>query len=163
MLKIVVISDTHRSRWEDIPLEMKKAVAEADWAIHCGDYTGKGVMEGMRRHARRFIGVCGNTDVGEIHHSLPAKQVLEVEGKKIGITHPVWGGPPFHPEELLAEFDHRLDALLFGHLHETWNRVWRGVLLFSPGQGYPAFGTPATMGILTIDRGEIKGEIKLVR
>lgn len=161
-IKIVVVTDTHRLLWEELSPQLRKAIAEADGAIHCGDFTGKDVVTGMQQHSRRFAGVYGNMDSGEIRHILAAKQVIEVAGKRIGILHPAYGGPPFYPEELLVEFSEKVDAIVFGHLHEVWNMVLQGVLFFSPGQGYDGWDNPATVGILTIAGGNITAEIKTV-
>lgn len=161
-IKIVVVSDTHRRFWAELSPQLKKAVREADGVIHCGDYTGTDVATGMQQHSRNFFGVHGNVDGEEIHQMFPTQQVIEIAGKKIGITHPAWGGPPFDPEELLSEFQERVDAIVFGHLHETWNILRQGVLLFSPGQGYDGWFYPGTLGILTITEEKITGEIKTI-
>lgn len=158
--KIFVLSDTHRRLWEELSPQVRKAVAEADGVIHCGDYTGVDVVRGLKKHSRRFVGVHGNVDGGEIQRMLPAKQVVEIAGKKIGVTHPAWGGPPFYPDILLPEFQEKVDAIVFGHLHEVWNIWEQGVLFFSPGQSYDGWYTPGTVGILTIAGGRMVGEIK---
>ncbi len=161
--RIVVISDTHCRTWEDVHPDIRKAVAEADIAVHCGDYTRPAVAEGMRRTARRAALVHGNSDPPELRRALPYVQVLEVEGMCIGVTHPAWGGPPFEPEELLKDFPGAtLHAVLFGHLHEAVNEVRGGVLFLNPGQGYASFRVPATIALLTVDGGAVSGEIRTV-
>jgi len=82
-----------------------------------------------------------------------------VEGKRIAVIHPPWGGPPFGLEEELVTRFPDVDAILFGHTHEPCNMILEGTLLLNPGQGYPSFMVPASTGILTVSRGELRGEI----
>jgi putative phosphoesterase len=162
-IRIVVISDTHCHAWDEVHPTIRQAVAEADVAVHCGDFTRMAVAEGMRQSARRAILVHGNSDPPELRRALPYVQVLEVEGKRIGVTHPAWGGPPFELEELLNDFPEPVDAILFGHLHETVNEVRNGVLFLNPGQGYASFRVPATIAVLTVEGGRMKAEIRVIQ
>lgn len=160
--RIVVVSDTHCRDWEEVHPEIRRLVAEADVAVHCGDYTGMAVVDGMRASARRAVVVHGNSDPPELRSAIPYVDVIEVEGWKIGVIHPAWGGPEFPPEELLRDFDERPDVVLFGHFHETVNERRDGVLYLNPGQGYSSFMVPATIAILTVGSGEISGEIQQI-
>ena len=161
-VKIVVVSDTHADRWEDVHPVIREAVSEADIAVHCGDFTHLDVVEGVRREARRAVLVHGNSDPVEIRRSLPYVEVLEFEGKRIGVTHPAWGGPPFELDELLPDFPDPVDAILFGHLHETVNQLQSGILFVNPGQGYSSFMVPATIAVVTIDGDTISAEIRVI-
>jgi hypothetical protein len=162
MVKITVLSDTHTRRWEDLPEPIKEAVKEAELLIHCGDYTGREVLQEMRKRARKFIGVYGNVDGFSIRQELPDHLIFEVEGKRIAVTHPHWGGPPFGIEEELVKEFPSVDIILFGHTHEPQNITKNNILLFNPGQGYHAFYSPASFGILTIEGGQIKAELEFV-
>ena len=159
---ILVVSDTHCRDWDEVHPDIRKVVAEADIAVHCGDFTRMGVVDGMRRDARRAVVVHGNSDPVEIRRAIPYVEVLEVEGKRIGVTHPAWGGPPFEPQELFPDFPDPVDAILFGHLHETVNQVQDGVLFVNPGQGYASFRVPATIALLTIDHGVMSAAIEVI-
>ena len=53
--RIVVVSDTHCRDWEEVHPEIRRLVAGADVAVHCGDYTGMAVVEGMRSSARQAV------------------------------------------------------------------------------------------------------------
>ena len=159
---IVAVSDTHCHRWEEVHPDIRKAVAEADIAVHCGDLTSMNVVEGMRGCAKRSVVVHGNSDPVEIRWSLPYVEVMEIEGKRIGVTHPAWGGAPFELDELLPDFPDPVDAILFGHLHETVNQLQSGVLFVNPGQGYSSFMVPATIAVVTIEGDTISAEIRVI-
>ena len=85
-----------------------------------------------------------------------------MEGWKVGITHPAWGGPEFPLEELLKDFPEPVDAILFGHLHETVNEVRNNVLFLNPGQAYKSFMVPVTMAFLTVEEGKIEPQIVVI-
>jgi hypothetical protein len=160
--RIVVVSDTHLHRWDEVHPEIRQAVSEADIAVHCGDFVRMDVVEGFMKEARRGIVVHGNSDPVEIREAIPYVETIEVEGKRIGVIHPSWGGPEFPPEELLPDFDEPPDAILFGHLHETINETRGGILYVNPGQGYASFMVPATISVVTVDNGIISAEIRVI-
>ena len=157
-----MVSDTHCGDWGEVHPDIRVAVAEADIAVHCGDFTRMGVVEGVRQNAKRAIVVHGNSDPVELRQALPYVETLEIEGQRIGVTHPAWGGPPFELDELLPDFPGIVDAVLFGHLHETVNERRDGVLFVNPGQGYSSFMVPATIAIVTVDEGAISAEIRKI-
>ena len=160
--RIVVVSDTHCRDWEEVHPDIRRLVAEADVAVHCGDYTGMAVVEGMRSSARRAVVVHGNSDPPDLRSAIPYVDVIEVEGWNIGVIHPAWGGPEFPLEELLPDFAERPDVVLFGHTHETVNESRDGVLYLNPGQGYSSFMVPATIAILTIEGRDISAEVQQI-
>jgi len=160
MPSIAVISDTHARSLKGLPPELLKALAEADWVVHCGDYTGVAVVRELQTLSKRFIGVYGNIDPAEIRDELPAKAVFEAAGKRIGVIHPSWGGSPFGIERDIArEFD-GVDIILFGHTHDICHKTIGNVIFFNPGQAYPDFGTPASLGIVTVGPEGIEVEVK---
>jgi putative phosphoesterase len=116
----------------------------------------------MRRAAKRLIAVHGNSDPVEVRQAIPYVEVLELEGKRIGVIHPAWGGPPFEIRELLQDFTQPPDAVVFGHLHETINEISDGVLFLNPGQAYSSFMVPATIATLTLEDGGMRAEISVI-
>ena len=161
-VRIAVISDTHVWRWDEVHPDIRKEVREADIAVHCGDIVRQDVVDGMRAEARRAVIVHGNSDPPELRESLPYTETIDVEGRKLGITHPAWGGPEFPFEELLEDFPEPVDAILFGHLHETVNEVRDDVLFLNPGQAYKSFMVPATMALLIVEDGRMQAQIVVV-
>lgn len=160
MTRIAVISDTHGRSLKGSPPQLLRELAEADWVVHCGDYASLAVVRELQALSKRFIGVYGNIDPREIRDELPAKAVFEVEGTRIGVIHPSWGGPPFDIEkDMVREFD-GVDVVLFGHTHDICHKTVDNVILLNPGQAYPDFRTPASMGIVTIGQDRIDVEIR---
>ena len=161
MARIAVISDSHARRMRGTPPELLKALAEADWVVHCGDYTSLAVVRELQALSKRFIGVYGNIDPKEIRDELPAKAVFEVEGRRIGVIHPSWGGPPFGIEEDIAREFEGVDIILFGHTHDIFHKTIDNVIFLNPGEAYPDFRIPASLGLVTIGQGGIEVEIRI--
>ena len=160
--RIAIISDTHFSRWDEVHPRIREAVRDADIAVHCGDIVRQDVVDGMRNEAKRAIIVHGNSDPPDLRESLPYTEVIEVEGVRLGVTHPAWGGPEFPLEDLLPDFPEPVDAILFGHLHETINETRDGILFLNPGQAYKSFMVPATIATLTVSNGNMSAEIVII-
>ncbi len=120
------------------------------------------VVDGMRTVAKQVVVVHGNSDPPELRQAIPYVELLEVEGVRIGVTHPAWGGPEFPLEELLQDFPEGVDVVIFGHFHETINERRNGALFLNPGQGYASFMVPATVIEMTVDSGNVSAEIKVV-
>jgi len=97
---------------------------------------------------------------------VPSKDIVEIGGKRIGITHPSAGGPAEDLEKrVLAQFQYDdVDVVVFGHAHEPMNKVVDRMLLFSPGKGYKEqsyFGPATSIGRLLIGK-TICGEILMI-
>ncbi|MFC2039396.1 metallophosphoesterase family protein, partial [Chloroflexota bacterium] len=153
-------SDTHTRNLKGLSPELSKQLAKVDWVVHCGDYTSLAVVKELQALSKRLIGVHGNIDPKEIRYELPAKAVVDVEEKKIGIIHPSWGGLPFGIEEDIAPEFEGVDIILFGHTHDICHKTIANVIFLNPGQAYPEFGKPASLGITTTGYERIKVEIK---
>ena len=161
-ITIAAVSDTHCRMWDEVHPDIRRALVDADIAVHCGDFTHLSVVDGMRDSIEKTVVVHGNSDPPELRKAIPYVEVLEVGGKRIGVTHPAWGGPEFELEELLPDFPEPVDAIVFGHLHEPVNETRNGVLFVNPGQGYSSFMVPATMAVLTVREGEVSAEIRVI-
>ena len=153
---IIIIGDTHAAALGRLPQEMLRAIRQADWVIHVGDYTSKDVLDGLvKLKGERFRGVHGNADPRAIRNEVPAKDILEVQGKRIGITHPASGGDDDDVEErVMAEFKNDgVDAIVHGHTHDSKIVMLGGIWLISPGKGYlekSHFGSPTSLAIMTV-------------
>jgi hypothetical protein len=158
-INILVLADTHVSTLEQLPARLRELVTEAGWVVHCGDFTGIRVVEELRNLAGRFVGVYGNSDSEDIKTQLPKETVFEVNGKKIVVTHPYFGGPPWGLEDELVARYPAADVILFGHTHDRHCATKNGKLLLNPGQGYPTFINQLTVGILKFTGDSVEGRI----
>ena len=150
-MRIAVLADTHVNTLDHFPKKIIYAISTVDLIIHAGDFTDVQVLEELKR-LRVVKAVQGNMDSMELKTMLPVKEIVEIESKRIGITH--GSGSPCGIEERVRkmfELD-RIDVIVYGHSHKSQNKVMNGILLFNPGKATDSFG------ILTIDR-EVKGEI----
>jgi uncharacterized protein len=157
--RILVVGDTHVYSWDDVHPGIRAAVAEADIAVHCGDVIRFDVSDGFIAAAKRAIVVHGNSDPVELRQGLPYRRTFEVDGVRIGVTHPSWAGPEFEPQVLRGDFPEGVDVILYGHLHYPINTIIDGVLYLNGGQGYPSFLVPCNVAWLTIEDGMPRGEI----
>ncbi|MHC1635930.1 MAG: metallophosphoesterase family protein [Candidatus Methanospirareceae archaeon] len=160
MQRIVVLSDTHlRREDEDLPEVVRRSLEKADLIIHCGDFEELFALERLRTYGK-VIAVCGNMDSMEIKNKLPRKEVIEVEGFKIGITHG-YGAPTGIEDRVKREFgDEKLDVILYGHSHVAKKEFREGILFFNPGSPTDKKFAPFnSYGELLLGGGEIKAEI----
>jgi putative phosphoesterase len=150
-MRIAVLADTHVNRLEHLPKKIIDALSTVDLIIHAGDFTDVQVLEELRR-LREVKAVHGNMDSTELKTVLPVKEIVEIENKRIGITH--GSGSPWRIEERVRKMfeSDRIDIIIYGHSHQSQNKVIDDILFFNPGKATDSFG------ILTID-GEAKGEI----
>ena len=148
-MKIGVLSDTHASSFAQLREQILTALAGVDLIVHAGDFVTKDVLDGLKQLGE-VKAVWGNMDSDEIKRILPEKELLEIEGRKIGIIHG-WGSPHGIDDRVGNEFS-GVDIIIYGHSHYAQNETKNGVLFFNPGQARNSFG------ILTIGA-EVSGEI----
>lgn len=150
MTRILVVGDTHAHTWEHVHEDLRALVRSADIAVHCGDWVGMDTVEGFRREARQAVVVHGNSDPVEVRQALPYREILEVDGVRIGVTHPAWGTIEPELHELLPDFPREqfgdVDILAYGHIHVPLCEEAHGVCFLNGGQGYPSFRVPGTVG-----------------
>jgi putative phosphoesterase len=150
-MRIAVLADTHVKTLEHLPKKMIDAISTVDLIIHAGDFTDLQVLKELKQ-LRGVKAVQGNMDSMELKILLPVKEIVEIENKRIGVTH--GSGSPWGIEERVRKMfeSERIDIIVYGHSHQSQNKVIDDILLFNPGKATESFG------ILTIDE-EAKGEI----
>ena len=157
-MKIIIISDTHTDSIDNLPGRVLDELSGADMIIHAGDFTGKRVLDALRKIGP-FRGVYGNIDGPDVRKELPAIDVIQAGVFSIGVNHPAEGGSPLTLEHRLRPKFPGVQAIIHGHSHRTKNGFRDGVLWFNPGSATGKFpATETTYGILTVDK-EIRGEI----
>lgn len=150
-MRIAVLADTHVSRLLEVPKKIIDAISTVDLIIHAGDFTDLRTLEEMKQVAT-VKAVQGNMDSMQLKTILPIKETIEIEGRRIGITHGS-GGPWGIEERIRGVFSgEKVDVLVYGHSHQPQNKIIDGILFFNPGKAADSFG------ILTINGG-MQGEI----
>jgi len=150
-MRIAVLADTHINTLEHLSKKIMDAIFTADLIIHAGDFTGVQVLKELEQLGR-VKAVQGNMDSVELKTLLPVKEIVEIENKRIGITH--GSGSPWGIEGRVRKMfeSDRIDIIVYGHSHQSQNKVINGILFFNPGKATDSFG------ILTVNGGA-KGEI----
>lgn len=136
-MKIAVVSDTHRmNRYIDIA---KKYIEDADVLIHLGDNVDdvEELSKGFKGTVYAVRGNCDYTD------KYPSEQLIELEGKRIFITH----GHLYGVKSTLNNIYYRAKELeanivLFGHTHENLIIEEDSIKFMNPG----SISLPRSMG-----------------
>ena len=155
-MKIGVLSDTHALQIDQLPTGLVKALEKLDMIVHLGDYTGRGLMNDLKSLGE-FRGVSGNMDPPSFQEELPKLDVIELNGKRLGLVH-ILESQSNAGKRVMKAFE-GVDAVLYGHTHTPENEFVDGVLFLNPGSASGKF--PAlckTHGIIHVVE-SITGEI----
>ena len=150
-MRIAVLADTHADKLEYLPKKVVDALSTVDLIVHAGDFTDIRLLTDLKQ-LKEVKAVHGNMDSRQLKSVLPTKEIVEINDKRIGITH--GSGAPWGIEERVRKVfeSDRIDIIVYGHSHRSQNKVSNGILFFNPGKAADSFG------IITIN-GEAKGEI----
>jgi len=154
-VRIGVVSDTHshfRPRLRDL-------FSDVEMILHAGDIGSLRVIQELERIAP-VIAVHGNMDRGLVWENYPSMRVLRLQEQNVLLVHRVSQGLREIARRRAIESDEPIDVLVFGHTHRAECVRRDGVLHFNPGLGgMPRSYQTATAGIVTLEDGEVKGEI----
>ena len=161
-MRIGVIADTHITDGRRvIPAAVWEAFARVDLILHAGDIARQGVLDDLAALAPVHA-VRGNVDPLDLSRTLPERLALDLGGARVGLTHGHLGvgrDTPRRARDMFSAID-GLDAVVFGHSHEPYNKIEDGVLLFNPGSPTERRRQPRpSYGLLTIEGGVVSGEI----
>ena len=150
-MRVMVLADTHVHMLEQLPKKVIDALSAVDLIIHAGDFTDVQLLKELNQLGK-VKAVHGNMDSMELKTMLPTEEIVEIENKRIGITH--GSGAPWGIEGKVRKMfeSNRIDIIIYGHSHISQNKVIDRILFFNPGKATDSFG------IITID-GEAKAEI----
>ena len=137
--KVMVISDTHASSIEEMPVAFRSFIKDSEFIIHAGDYTSKKLLSELQNSGIPFRGVYGNMDPRAVREGLRAEEALDIRGIKIGVTHPAEGGPPWGIERRLLEKFKGMNVIIYGHTHTVVNEVKGGIACINPGSATGKF------------------------
>ena len=82
MARIAVISDSHTRSMSGTSPELLKALAEADWVVHCGDYTSLATL----RELRAEVQACRERATSEPNEVPAAPVVAERGPNPVGVA-----------------------------------------------------------------------------
>lgn len=157
VVKVGIISDTHMK--EPSPF-LRRVVNEyfrdVEIILHAGDITTPQVLDVFSD--KEIRAVCGNGDSYEIERRYPEKDIVEINGKRIGLIH--GRGFPFGIERRIRSSFTDVDCIVYGHTHHPVNHMKDGCLLFNPGsfsKGIASFFR-RSIGLLFVGD-KIEGEI----
>ncbi len=146
---IGVISDTHGL----LRSEAIKALGGSHRILHAGDVGDLAILERLAEIAP-VNAIRGNIDIEPWTRKLPETEAMEIEEVSIYMVHD------------LARLDLKPEAagfrvVIHGHSHQPNIEEKNGVLYFNPGSAGPRrFRLPVSVGRLTIENGEVRGELR---
>lgn len=158
---IGVIADTHIPlRAARMPAAVFSAFEEAELILCAGDLVTEEVLKELESISP-VEAVAGNMDPHSLRQKLCRLKIVRVGGLSIGLVHGDQAGRQFSAARLKDLFaPHRPEVIVFGHLHQPFNRREEGVLYFNPGSPVdPRWGARASIGKLNLQEGEARGEI----
>ncbi|MGB9727877.1 MAG: metallophosphoesterase family protein [Nitrososphaeria archaeon] len=148
--KVLIISDTHCESMAQLPQKIVDEIKNVDAIVHAGDYTHIKLVEELAE-IKTFYGVYGNMDSYEIKNRLPEKLVINLDGFKIGVTHPPEGGPPYNIKRRVKNIiKEKTDVIIFGHTHKPEISEYENILYLNPGSAKPSIFHPQTFILLNI-------------
>ena len=132
MVLFLVISDTHG----DV-LYTEQLIArfpQVKDILHLGDYAKDAARLSERHSELRIHAVCGNCDMGADPVRFPLQRELEVEGKRLFLTHGHRYAVKDGYDRLVAKGTAgQFDLVLFGHTHIAADLTVGGIHLLNPG------------------------------
>jgi uncharacterized protein len=132
-MKIVIVADTHIHHHGELPQDISNSISRADAVFHLGDFESMEMLDYFKS-LPNFHGVTGNHDRGKMKAALPETDVVEINGKKIGLVHGHGCVLPLGLQYgLVQRFKEKMDAILFGHTHIGINKTIDGTMFFNPG------------------------------
>jgi len=150
-LRVLCLSDTHLKSGRELPPWCLHYLEDADLIVHAGDLTAQPVLEQMERLAP-VKAVHGNMDVPVLKERLPAREIAEIGGIRIGVIHDP--GPALGRVNRLAQAFSDCDAIVYGHTHVPEIQRLARRLILNPGSPtIPRSTLGATMLELTISSG----------
>lgn len=132
-MKIAVISDTHIHKHGNRIVEiLDEHFKDTDMIIHAGDYTNIDVLKALMKY-KKFVGVYGNNDKGEIRDIIKEKEIIKIEKYSIGICHG-YGEGKTTLERAFDNFKNdKVDIIIFGHSHEPSITIKNKIIMLNPG------------------------------
>jgi putative phosphoesterase len=155
-MKIGVISDTHLQEVTSGLIRIyEEHFSDVDMILHAGDLVSMDIVDFLSQKPLHVVQ--GNMDGRGIRDRFAEKEVIQVNGFRLGLIHG-WGSPFGIEKRIRPEFG-KVHAIIYGHSHRSANHIRGGVLFFNPGtaSGFAVSGSHS-VGILHIAE-DIEGTI----
>lgn len=121
--------DKHTSKIDKL---IDKCFKDVDLIIHLGDFTSIRVLEKIKKK-KKVIGVWGNNDRGRLRQELKEKEIVTLNGYKVGLFHG-HGTEKNTLDRVYNIFkDDNVDIILFGHSHQPMIKTKNKTLIINPG------------------------------
>lgn len=159
--EIGVVSDTHiPTRGRVIPSGLFELFDAVGLILHAGDLVGEQVLDELKALGP-VEAVAGNMDPMMLQSRLGRLKLVEVGSVKIGLLHGDIGGPKVDYDQVLELFQpEKPQAVVFGHLHQPVEELYRETLFFNPGSLVdPRRELRPTCGLLHLNNSSIRSEI----
>ena len=157
MSRIVVFGDTHlvNGKRSDLPEELVSDLAGCDLAIHTGDIVTASTLE-MLRELAEIVAVYGNVCYPELRLRLRRREIVEVDGVRIGVLHGDGAQSTTHAAHAAFRGEN-LDLVVFGHSHRRFKQAFNDKLLLNPGSACQPRGDRRSYAIVNT-RPELSAE-----
>lgn len=133
-IKIGILSDTHISKdLYKITELLQRYFKDVDLIVHAGDYKTIKVIQ-LIKEQKKFIGVWGNNDGDSIKEEVKEKEILRINGHKIGIYHGHGQSNKSAIDRAYEIFKNdKVDIIIFGHSHQPIIKTINKTLMLNPG------------------------------
>ena len=151
-MKIGVVSDTHGA----IHPGVFDYLEGVEIILHAGDIGGEDILLELESIAP-VKAVIGNTDTFPITERCKKREIIEIDGKSVYLTHRVIEGQYKIPH--IMEDIKKLgpDVVVFGHTHNQHAETIDGILFYNPGSaGQERPGKRLAVGVLDLEKVRIK-------
>ena len=140
-VRVGIISDTHGL----LRPEVLQNLRTCSVILHAGDVDSPDILDELRVLGAIYV-VRGNNDFGHWARNLSRTLVFCIEGVRFFMV---------HDRRDAGRLSTDADVVVFGHTHQYYQETVDGKLWLNPGScGYSRWGTPVTMAIMEIDKGD---------
>lgn len=151
-MRILVFSDSHKNISSCV--SVIENIIGVDMILHAGDHASDAAWIQKCFPDIPVKYVVGNCDAG----IAPAEMIVEVENKKIFLTHGHLYSVKSQPDYrslLDAAKSKGCDCVVFGHTHQDVHQIQDGITVLNPG----SIKHSGTFGVIEIENGILKAAV----
>jgi len=143
-----IISDTHGK----VPSEVFAHFDGVEGILHAGDVDHEDILIELEAVAP-VRGVMGNMDGMELSHRLPLRDVVDLDGVRVGLAHGhLHGGPSDRHRRLREAFEtDNVQVIVYGHTHRSCADTDEEPWVLNPGSASQGRGHGRSIGLLRLD------------